>query len=143
MVPCSEKALPKLLSDIEVFGRQQISGAVRVREKQGYSPTAECGSMLNPEGISGCEDTPENVARRELVMQNPPSETIEDRRIHANDLKFTNGRGHKIGEITQVLDPGVDESNEGVVTYLADEIPVVEVTAVNVSENSSVTYPIV
>ncbi len=99
--------------------------------------------MLNPEGISGCKDTPENVARRELVMQNPPSKTIEDPRIHANNLKFTNGQGHKIGKITQVLDPGVDESNEDVVTYLADEIPGVEVTAVNVSKNSSVAYPIV
>ena len=35
VVPCSGKALPKLLSDIEVFNKQQISGAVRVREKQG------------------------------------------------------------------------------------------------------------
>ncbi len=73
--------------------------------------------MLNPEGLSGCKDTPENVTERELV------ETIEDCQIHANDLNFTNGRGHKIGEIKQVLDPGVDESNEGVVTYLADDIP--------------------
>ncbi len=30
-VPCNEEALPKILSDIEVFGRQQISGAVKVR----------------------------------------------------------------------------------------------------------------
>ena len=120
VVPCNEMALPKILLDIEVFDRQQIYGAVRVREEQGYSPTAECGLMLNPEGISGCEDTPENVAKRELVMRNPPSETIEDRRFHADDIKFTNWRGRKI-----------------------DEIPGVEVTAVNVSKNSSVTYPIV
>ena len=169
MVPCNEEALPKILSDIEVFGRQQISGALKVREKQGCSPTAECGLMLNPEETSGCEDTPENVAERELAMQNPPSETIENRHFYADDLKFTNWQGQKIGEITQVLDPGVDESyecvvtytadeipavevtadvnedesNECVVTYSADEIPGVEVTAVNVSKNSSVTYPIV
>jgi hypothetical protein len=122
--------------------------------------------MLNPEGISGCEDTPENVAERELVMQNPPSETIEDRRFHADNLNFTNWQDQKIDEITQVLDPGVDESNDCVVTYTADEIPgvevtadvnedesnecvvtyssdEVEVTAVIGSENSSVTYPIV
>ncbi len=95
--------------------------------------------MLNPGGLSGCKDTPENVAERELVMQNPPRETIEDCRFHADNLKFTNWQGQKIGEITQVLDPGVDESNECVVTYSADEV---EVTAVNESENSSVTYPI-
>jgi hypothetical protein len=136
VVPCSEKALPKLLSDIEVFGRQQISGAVRVREKQGYSPTAECGSMLNPEGISGCEDTPENVARRELVMQNPPSETIDDCQFHANNLNFTNWQCQRIGEVTQVLDPGVDVNDECSVVYPAGEIPRVEVTAGNVSEDS-------
>ena len=67
--------------------------------------------MLNPEGIPGCGDTLEDVAR-ELVMQNFPSKTIEDRRFHANDLKFTNRGSQKIGEITQVLDPGVDESDE-------------------------------
>ena len=81
VVPCSEKALPKLLLDREVFGKQQISGAVRVREllkKQGYPSTAECGSLLNLEGISGCGDTPEDVATRELVRQNSPSETMED-----------------------------------------------------------------
>jgi len=72
-------------------------------------------------------------------MQNPPRETIEDCQFHADDLKFTNWRDQKIGEVTQVLDPGVDESNECVVTYSADEV---EVTAVNESENSSVTYPI-
>ncbi len=102
-------------------------------------------------------------------MQNPPSKTIEDFRFHADNLRFTNWQGQIIGEITQVLDPGVDESNkcvvtytadeipgvevtadvnedesnECVVTYSADEIPKVEVTAVNVNENSSVTYPIV
>ena len=32
VILCSEKALPKLLLDIEVFGKQQIAGAVRVRE---------------------------------------------------------------------------------------------------------------
>jgi hypothetical protein len=80
VVPCSEKALPKLLSDIEVLGRQQISGAVRVRElfkKQGYPFTAECGLILNLK-IPGCKDMPANVPRRELIMQNPPNETIED-----------------------------------------------------------------
>ena len=60
-----------------------------------------------------------------------------------NNLQFTNWRDQKIGEITQVLNPGVDESNKCVVTYTADVIPGVEITAVNVSENSSVTYPIV
>ncbi len=76
-------------------------------------------------------------------MQNPPREITEDCQLHANNLKFTNWLGQKIGEITQVLDPGVKESDESVVAYLADDIPGVEVTAVNVSENSSVTYPIV
>jgi hypothetical protein len=99
--------------------------------------------MLNPEGIPGCKDTPDNVAKRELVIQNPPRETIEDRQFHANNLKFTNWRGQKIGEVTQVLDPGGKESDENVVAYLADDIPGVEVTAFNVSENCSVTYPIV
>ncbi len=41
-----------------------------------------------------------------------------------------------------MLDPGVKESDKSVVAYLADDIPGVEVTAVNVSENCSVTYPI-
>ncbi len=139
----NEEALPKILLDIEVFGRQQISRAVRVRKKQGYSPTAECGLMLNPEGISGCKDTPENVAKRELVMQNPPSETIEDCQFHADNLKFINWRGQKIGEIIQLLDPGVDESNECVVTYTADEIPGKEVTADENEDESNecvVTY---
>jgi len=108
--PCNEQALPKILSDIEVFGKEQISRAMQVRVEQGYSPTAKCGLMLNPEGLSGCEDTPENVTERELVK------TIEDRRFHADDLKFTNWRGQIIGEITQVLDPGVDESNNCAVT---------------------------
>jgi hypothetical protein len=152
-----------------MFDRQQISRAVRVRKEQGYSPTAECGLMLSPEGISGCKDTPENVAERELVMQNPPSKTVEDCQFHADDPKFTTWRGQEMGEITQVQDPGVDEgnecvvsctadeipgvevtadvnedeSNECVVTYSADEIPGVEVTAVNMSKNSYVTYPIV
>ncbi len=76
--------------------------------------------MLNPEGIPGCKDTPKNVARRELVMQNPPSKIIEDRQLHANNLKFTNWRGQKIGEIAQVLDPGVEESDKSVVAFLAD-----------------------
>ena len=43
VVPCSEKALPKLLLDIVVFGKQQISGAVQVRElleEQGYPSTS-------------------------------------------------------------------------------------------------------
>ena len=108
--------------------------------------SGKCGSMLNPEGIPGCKDTPENVASRELVMQKPLSETIEDCQFHADNLKFTNWRGQKIGEIPGVkatADVNEDESNECVVTYSADEIPGVEVTAVNVSENCSVTYPIV
>ena len=63
--------------------------------------------MLNPEEIP--KDTSEDVARRELVMQNSPSETMEDCQSHANDLKFTNRRGQNIGEVTQLLDPGVDE----------------------------------
>jgi hypothetical protein len=61
VVPCSEEALPELLLDMELFNKQQISGAVQVRDfskKQGYLSTAECGSMLNPEGIPGCRDTP-------------------------------------------------------------------------------------
>ena len=76
-------------------------------------------------------------------MQKPPSKTIEDRQFHANNLKFTNWQGQKIGKVTQVLDPGVKESDKSVVAYLADDIPGVEVTAVNVSENCSVTYLIV
>ena len=76
-------------------------------------------------------------------MQNSPSKTKKDFQFHANNLKFTNRQSQKIGEITQVLDPGVDESDKCVVAYPADEIPGVEVTAVNVSDNSSVTYPIV
>ena len=89
-------------------------------EKQGYPYTAECGSMLNPEGSPGC---PEDVSRRELVMQNSPSKTMEDCQFHANNLKFSNRQGQKIGEITQVLDPGVNESDECVVAYPAGEIP--------------------
>ncbi len=69
-------------------------------------------------------------------MQNPPRKTIEDCRLHADDPKFTNWQGQKIGEITQVLDPGVDESNNCVVTYTADQIPGVEVTA-DVNEDKS------
>jgi hypothetical protein len=168
VVTCNEKALPKILPDIEMFDKQQISRAVRVREEQGYSSTTECGLMLSPEGISGCTDTPENVAERELGMQNPPSATVEDCLFYADDLKFTTWRGQEMGEITQVHDPGVDESSkiatytadeipgvevtadvnedessECVDTYSADELPGVEVTAVNVSINSSVAYPIV
>jgi hypothetical protein len=45
--------------------------------------------------------------------------------------------------VKATADVNEDESNECVVTYSADEIPGVEVTAVNVSKNSSVTYPIV
>ena len=105
-------------------------------KKQGYPFTAECGSMLNTEGITGCEDTPENVARRELVMQNPPSKTTEDCRFHANNIKCTNWRGQKSDEVTQMLDPGVGESDESVAAYLADEIPGVEVTA-DVNEDES------
>jgi hypothetical protein len=139
----NEEALPKILSDIEMSDRQQIPRAVQVKEEQGYSPTAECGLMLRPEEISGCTDTPENVAERGLVVQNSPSETVEGCLFHADDLKFTTWRGQEMNEITQVQDPGVDESSECVATYTADEIPGVEVTAVNVSNNSSVTYPIV
>ena len=93
MVPCSEKALPKLLVDMEVFGKQQIAREVQVREfleEQEYPSTAECGLLLNPAGIPGCGDTPEDVARRELVMKNSLRETMEDCRFYANDLKFTN-----------------------------------------------------
>ena len=82
VVSCSEKALPKLFLDMELFGKQQIYGAVQVRElleKQGYSSRAECGPMSNPEEIPGCGDMPEDVAKRELVMQNSPSEIMEDR----------------------------------------------------------------
>ena len=68
---------------------------------------------------------------------------MEDRPFHANNLKITNPRGQKIGEVTQVLDPGVDESDKCSTVYPAGEIPGVEVTASNVSEDSSVTYPIV
>jgi hypothetical protein len=35
--------------------------------------------MSNPEEIPGCGDMPEDVAKRELVMQNSPNETMEDR----------------------------------------------------------------
>ena len=44
VVSCSEQALPNLLF-----------------EQQVYPSTAECGSILNLEGIPGCEDTPDNV----------------------------------------------------------------------------------
>ena len=73
-----KKKLPKLLLDIEVFGKQQIAKAVQVREllkKLGYPSASECGSMLNPEEIPGC---PEDVARRELVVQDSPRKTIKD-----------------------------------------------------------------
>ena len=93
--------------------------------------------MLNPERIPGCKDTSFNVARRELVIQNPPSETIEDRQFHANNLQFIDWRGQKIGEITQVLDPGLKESEKSVVAYLADDIPGVDV------ELSNVTFTVV
>ena len=96
VVTRNEEALPKILSDIEMSDRQQISRAVQVREEQGYSPTAECGLMLSPEEISGCTDTPENVAERELVMQDPPSEIVEDCLFHADDLKFTTWRGQEM-----------------------------------------------
>ena len=67
--------------------------------------------MSNPEEIPGYGDMPKDVKKRELVMQNSPRKTMEDCQFHANNLKFTNQRGHKIGEVTQVLDPGVDESD--------------------------------
>ena len=94
---------------------------IELLKEEGYPSTADCGSMLNPEGIPGWKDTPEDVAIRELVMQNSPNKTIEDRRLHANDLKFTNRRGRRIGEVTQVLDPGVDESEGCSVIYPAGE----------------------
>jgi hypothetical protein len=138
VVPCSETALPKLLLDIELFGKQQIARAVRVRElleEQGYPSTAECGLMLYLEGIPVCKDTPEDVARRELVMQTSPRKTMTDCRLHASDLQFTNWKDQEIGEVTQVLDPGVDESDECVAAYPASEIPGVEVTVGDINED--------
>ena len=63
--------------------------------------------------------------------------------MHANDLKFTNRQGQEIGEVTQVLDPGVDESEERVVAYPAGEVPGVEVTVGDINEDSFVKYPII
>ena len=103
----------------------------------------ECRSMLNLEGIPGCEDTPEDVTIRELVMQNSPSKTMMDRQLNACDLQFTNWQDQEIGAVTQVLDPGVDESDECIAAYPAGEIPGVEVTVGEINKDSSVKHPII
>ena len=99
--------------------------------------------MLNLEGIPGCEDTPNDVARRELVMQNSPSKTMTDCRLHVSDLQFTNWQDQEIGEVTKVLDPGVDVSVECVIAYPAGEIPGVYVTVGDINEDSSVKHLII
>ena len=60
-----------------------------------------------------------------------------------NNLKFTNRQSHKIGEITQVLDPVVDESEKWYVLYPAGEIPGVEVTVGDINEDSSVKHLVI
>ena len=53
-----------------MFGKQEIARAVQVRElleEQGYPSTAECGLLLNLEGIPGCGDMPEDVRTREIT----------------------------------------------------------------------------
>ena len=37
--------------------------------------------------VAGCYVMPDNVARREQVMQNSPRETRTDRCLHARDLQ--------------------------------------------------------
>ena len=78
---------------------------------------------------------PDDVAKQDAVKQYSPSKTIDDCRCHASNLKFTNWRSQRIGEVTQVLDPGVDVSDECSVLYPAAEIPRVEVTASNASKD--------
>ena len=76
-------------------------------------------------------------------MQNSPSKIMTDRQLHASDLQFTNWQDQEIGEVTQVLDPGVDVSDECVVAYPAGEIPEVKVTVGDMNEDSSVKHPII
>ena len=109
-----------------------------VLKKQVYSSTEECGLIVNPEGIPGCEVTPEDVLgipgckatpedvhkreitwcnvtldyveRRDEVKQYSPSKTMTNLCLHASNLQLTNRQGHEkeIGDMTQVLDPGED-----------------------------------
>ena len=60
---------------------------------------------------------------------------------HANNLQFTNRRSREIGDITQVLDLGVDENDNYFVNYQAGEIPGVDVPVSDVNEDSFVKYP--
>ena len=85
----------------------------------------------------------DDAAKQDAVKQYSPSETMENRQLHASDLQFTNWQGQEIGEVTQVLDPGVDESDTCVVTYPAGEIPGVKVTVGDINEDSFLKYPIV
>ena len=66
---------------------------------------------------------------------------MTDRQLHASNLQFTNWKDQEIGEVTQVLDPGVDESDECIVAYPAGEIPGVELTVGDIYEYSFVEYP--
>jgi len=83
--------------------------------------------MLNLEGIPGCKGTPEDVckrevpgckvtpedvAKRESIMQNYPRKIMTNCCLHASDLQLTNWQGQENGDITQVLDPGVDEKDD-------------------------------
>ena len=61
--------------------------------------------------------------------------------LHASNLQLTNQQGQEIGDITQVLDPGVEEIDKCSVLYPAGELPAVDVPVGNVSRNSCVEYP--
>ena len=62
--------------------------------------------------------------------------------LHASNPHFTNRQGQKIGDITQVLDPGVDEIDKCFVTYPAGEFPGVDAPVSDVNEDSFVEHPI-
>ena len=65
-----------------------------------------------------------------------PEKNMIDFQLHASNLQFTNWQDQEIGEVTQVLVPGVDESDKCIATYPADEIPGVEVTVGDMNEDS-------
>ena len=79
---------------------------------------------------------PDNVARRDTVNQYYARKTMTDCRLHASSLQFTNWRPQEIGDITQVLDPGVDEIDKCYVVYPAGELPGVDLPVGDVNEDS-------
>jgi hypothetical protein len=115
---------------MKLHGKQQTTDTLQVRElleKRVYLPTADYGEKIpgcevtleDVQGIPGCMATPENIrtkedmgckathddaARWDVVKQYSPGKTMTDHCLHVNDLQLTNWQGHKIGDVTQVLD---------------------------------------